>query len=217
MAEKVIPIIGIERLRLGTDGQGVRTLIGTMGCPLRCKYCLNPQSWECTTIPRKYSTSELLNYVAVDDLYFQATNGGITFGGGEPLLHMEAISEFALLCPESWTIWAETSLFVDASAIEQASRVIDHFIVDIKSTDNEEYQRYTGKCFESVFDNLMRLKELVGSERITIRVPQIPGFVSTESQKRSRILLSSLGFTDFDIFTYRTEINENSPRNKHAL
>ena len=81
------PIIGIERHRLTTDGQGVTTLVAFHGCPLHCRYCLNPQCLVPEGVKRRISTKQLLDEVAVDDLYFQATGGGICFGGGEPLLH----------------------------------------------------------------------------------------------------------------------------------
>lgn len=69
------PIWGIRRHRLLSDGSGVRTLIGFYGCPLSCKYCLNP---ECHDVPSKAdfrSVQELLEVVKVDDLYFMATGG----------------------------------------------------------------------------------------------------------------------------------------------
>lgn len=208
MADTMIPVIGIERLRMGIDGDGVRTLIGTYGCPLRCKYCLNPQSWRPSIIPKCYSSKELYQKIAVDSIYFQATNGGITFGGGEPLMHIEGIAEFADLSPKLWSIWAETSLYVEPSTIVKASNVIDHFIVDIKTTDKEEYQLYTGKCFDLAFSNLQLLKTLVGSNRITVRIPEIPGFVSKDSQERSLDKISNMGFSDIDLFSYRTDINK---------
>ena len=211
MAENLIPVIGVNRLRMGIDGIGVRTLVATYGCPLRCKYCLNPHSWNPATNPKRYTAKELYNQVAIDSLYFQATNGGITFGGGEPLMHIDGIGEFAELCPDSWSIWAETSLYVDPATIIQASDVIDHFIVDIKSTNSQEYHAYTGQPFERAFDNLLLLKSLVGCERISIRVPLIPEYVTQESQANSFERLSALGFRDIELFTYKTDIQKLRP------
>ena len=78
---KYANILSIERHRINIDGNGVRTLVCFGGCPLSCKYCLNPQ---CHNIGShvSYSTVKLLNEVSVDNIYFMATNGGITFGGG---------------------------------------------------------------------------------------------------------------------------------------
>ena len=95
MQEVKAPIIGIERHRLTTDGEGVTTLVAFHGCPLYCKYCLNPQCLSPNGVLRTITPSELYSEVEIDDLYFVATGGGICFGGGEPLLHSEFIVEIA--------------------------------------------------------------------------------------------------------------------------
>ena len=87
-------ISAIERLRCGTDGEGIRTLIGFSGCPLRCKYCPNKFTYDGSHKPKEYTVSELIEKVKIDKIYFAATRGGITFGGGEPLLHEKFIEEF---------------------------------------------------------------------------------------------------------------------------
>jgi pyruvate formate lyase activating enzyme len=74
-------IIGIARHRLSTDGDGVTTLVAFHGCPLHCHYCLNPQSLGDGSRFREYSPEELYAETRVDELYFMATNGGVTFGG----------------------------------------------------------------------------------------------------------------------------------------
>ena len=77
----VAKIIGIERHRITTDGNGITTLVAFHGCPLRCKYCLNPQCLNEKLICRSTTPQELLEEVRVDNLYFLATGGGVTFGG----------------------------------------------------------------------------------------------------------------------------------------
>ena len=71
---------------MGTDGKGITTLVAFMGCPLNCKYCLNPQCHEPvygtdgTTLRKNImmlAPQDLYELVKVDDLYFQATGGGI--------------------------------------------------------------------------------------------------------------------------------------------
>ena len=74
------PLIGICRHRLATDGQGVTTLVAFHGCPLRCKYCLNEQCLRPDGVWRQMDALDIMNEVMVDDLYFKATNGGITLG-----------------------------------------------------------------------------------------------------------------------------------------
>ncbi|MDE6109409.1 MAG: radical SAM protein, partial [Muribaculaceae bacterium] len=78
-------IIGISRHRLSTDGEGITTLVAFHGCPLRCRYCINPHSLGDGRAFQEYSPEQLYDETRIDELYFVATNGGITFGGGEPL------------------------------------------------------------------------------------------------------------------------------------
>lgn len=208
MEKLTLPVIGITRLRMDTDGPGVRTLIGTFGCPLRCRYCLNPHSWQENSRREAYTPAELYEKVAIDSLYFQATGGGITIGGGEPLLHMSAIEEFVALCPDSWNLWAETSLNVPREAVETAARVFDHFIVDIKTTHPEIYRSYTGGSLAPAMDNLLYLRDTIGPERITVRLPRIPGYVDDQQQEESAKWLRERGFENLDLFTYRTDFPE---------
>lgn len=193
---------------MATDGDGIRTLIGTYGCPLRCKYCLNPQSWNKSFTPTLYTPEELYKKVSIDSIYYQATNGGLTIGGGEPLLYMPAIEAFSALCPDTWSLWAETALNVDRWLVERASKVFDHFVVDIKTLDAAIYKEYTGKDLKQSLDNLLYLQSVIGADRITTRVPLIPGYTDVASQEKSTKELVSFGFTDLDTFTYRTDIKK---------
>ena len=70
MQEVKAPIIGIDRHRLTTDGEGVTTLVAFHGCPLHCKYCLNPQCLSPDGVLRTITPSELYSEVEIDDLYF---------------------------------------------------------------------------------------------------------------------------------------------------
>ena len=72
---------------------------------------------------RNITTSQLLDELMLDNLYFLATGGGVTFGGGEPLLHSEFIDEFCHIKPAEWNVNIETSLNVSRSHLE---RVLPH-------------------------------------------------------------------------------------------
>lgn len=97
-----VPLICIDRHRLTIDGEGVTTLVAFHGCPLHCKYCLNPQCLEAEDIWKETDAELLMKDVEMDNLYFLATGGGICFGGGEPLLRSSFIKEFCGQCPEGW-------------------------------------------------------------------------------------------------------------------
>ena len=111
-------MIGISRHRLAIDGEGVTTLVAFHGCPLRCKYCLNPHSLSKDTQCIERSVEELIDEVRIDQLYFLATGGGVTFGGGEPLLHSAFIKAFCEQCPKEWRISIESSLNVPRKNVE---------------------------------------------------------------------------------------------------
>lgn len=200
MVEPIFPLIALARLRMDIDGEGVTTLVAGAGCPLSCKWCINKDVLQ--RKPVMLTPRELFDRVKVDDLYFQATGGGVTFGGGESLLHTDFIHEFRRLCGDSWRIYAETGLAVAREAIEHSAQCVDGFIVDIKDMDPDIYRAYTGKDGGLAHGNLEHLLTLVGPERILVRVPLIPHFNTEEAQARSLERLKAMGFTRLDPFTY---------------
>ena len=173
---------------MGTDGSGITTLVTFMGCPLKCKYCLNKKCHEPIyeadgkTLRNGImllTPQELYDLVKTDNIYFQSTGGGICFGGGEPTLYKDFIIEFKMICGDKWKITLETSLRCSYNTIQDLSPVVDHWIVDIKSMNPFIYEEYTG-VMSGVLQHLYSLKELVSPDKITIKVPHIPGFNDDE-------------------------------------
>lgn len=194
-------VFGVSRHRLTTDGEGVTTLVTFSGCPLRCKYCLNKTSWD-SSQGRNYSPELLYEEVKIDQLYFLATRGGVTFGGGEPLLQVEFIKAFRELCGPHWQIVAETSLNVPFENVQALDSVLDGYIVDIKDMNPNIYKVYTGRDDTLVISNLKWLLSNGDPKRIMVRVPHIPGFNTDEDVARSREQLKALGVVNFDEFQY---------------
>lgn len=201
---KTAALIGISRHRLTTDGEGVTTLVAFHGCPLRCKYCLNPQSFAQEGVWKQYDCEQLYEEVKIDELYFLATHGGVTFGGGEPALQSNFISEFRRLCGTGWKITIETSLNVPQENIERLLPVVDCYIVDIKDMNNDRYEAYTGKSNTRVIENLRWLVVQGKAKQITVRVPHIPSYNTETDIENSIHQLKEIGLSDFDRFTYRT-------------
>ena len=204
---KAAPLIGISRHRLSTDGEGVTTLVAFHGCPLRRKYCLNPQSLHSEDIWKHYDCGQLYEEVKQDELYFLATHGGITFGGGEPCLQSDFIYEFRQLCGQEWQLSVETSLNVAQENIEKLVPVVDSYIIDIKDINNTIYQKYTGKNNEKVLHNLQYLIDHGKNEQIIVRTPVIPAYNTENDVDNSIRLLKEMGITQFDRFTYKTPNN----------
>lgn len=197
------PFIGIVRHRLATDGKGVTTLVAFHSCPLRCKYCLNPQCLDPEKVWRTITTSELLDELLLDNLYFLATGGGVTFGGGEPLLRSEFIDEFCRIKPAEWKINVETSLNVDHHHLERVLPHVNEFFIDIKDTNPNIYKEYTTRNNTQVLDNLRWLLSHEGmAERIIVRLPHIPQFNTQADVDRSRAILEEMGVKNFDEFDY---------------
>lgn len=196
-------IIGLSRHRLSTDGDGVTTLVAFHGCPLRCHYCLNPQSLGDSNRFKEYTPQSLYDEVRIDELYFIATNGGVTFGGGEPALRPDFIRRFRDLCGPSWRLTLETSLNVPQENIEALLPVVDSWIIDIKDMDADIYRQYTGKDNLSVLSNLRLIAEAGRQKDCMIRLPLILDYNTDADHEESRKALSALGYSKFDLFTYQ--------------
>ena len=204
--ELIAPIYGISRHRILRDGDGVVTLVAFSGCPLKCKYCINPQSNTLESAKYNLTAKELYHKVNVDNLYYLATSGGITFGGGEPLLYADYIIEFATICNERWNLNIETSLNIPLSEIKKVIPFIKEWIVDIKDVDPTVYGNYTSKTNEQVLENLKFLASSVDIEKVVIRIPRIPNYNTDENVLITQEFLSDLGFIRFDKLTYTQDV-----------
>lgn len=202
MQEVKAPIIGINRHRLITDGDGVTTLVAFHGCPLHCKYCLNPQCLSPDGVLRTITPSELYSEVEIDDLYFMATGGGICFGGGEPLLHSKFIVEFAKIMNPEWNIVLETSLNVPLKQLEMVAPLVKEFVVDVKDMDEQTYKAYTTQGNALVTSNLKWIAENGYAAKTLIRLPLIPYYNTEAAQEESRKQIENMGFRRFDKFEY---------------
>ena len=201
MAEPLYPLLSLSRLRMGTDGVGVTTLVAGAGCPLRCRWCINKKLLR-EAPAEEVTAEELLARVRIDDLYFRATNGGVTFGGGESLLHAAFLRRFRALCPAEWRICAETSLAVPEELLRLSLGAADEYIADCKTMDAEIYRRYTGGDAARMKENLRLLLESVGPERVLVRVPLIPAYNTEADRVRSVRELRAMGVTRLDLFDY---------------
>lgn len=196
-------IIGIARHRLATDGDGVTTLVAFHDCPLRCRYCLNPQSLGDGGGFKEYTPESLYKETRIDELYFIATNGGVTFGGGEPCLRPQFIREFRELCGPAWQLNLETSLNVSSANVEGLLPAVNTLIIDIKDMNPDIYRSYTGQNNDFVLDNLRLIADCGRQNDSIVRIPLIPNYNTEADREASRKALEALGFNRFDLFTYQ--------------
>ena len=139
----------------------------------------------------------------IDELYFIATNGGVTFGGGEPCLRPQFIREFRELCSSAWQLNLETSLCVPSANIEALLPIVNTLIIDIKDMNPDIYRSYTGQSNDLVLDNLRLITEAGRQYDCIVRIPLIPGYNTDPDREASRKALETLGFDRFDLFTYQ--------------
>lgn len=203
MEKQKARVIGMARHRLATDGDGVTTLVAFHGCPLGCRYCLNPQSLGDGRRFREYSPEELYSEIRIDELYFIATGGGVTFGGGEPCMRPGFIREFREFCGSAWRLNLETSLNVPSACAEALLPVADTLIIDIKDMNPDIYVSYTGQSNVLVLDNLRLIAEAGRQNDCIVRIPLVPGYNTEADRTSSRSALEALGFSRFDLFTYQ--------------
>lgn len=191
----------INRHRMTVDGEGVTTLIGLYGCPLQCKYCINQRVLKEAPY-KEYTKEELLNVVMQDYCYFVATQGGITFGGGESLLHADAIRDFIEILPEHVNVNVETSLWVEQKSLEELLHLVHQFIIDIKTMNPLIYEAYTKQSNEKVIQNLNYIVKEQMQWKCKIRVPRIPEYNDESDIVNSVSILKNMEFKTIDVFDY---------------
>ena len=142
---------------LGTvDGPGVRFVLFMQGCPLRCAYCHNPDTWDFSG-GSEASADEIFEKAKRCREYF-GKEGGITVSGGEPTMQADFVYELFSLCKgEGIHTALDTSGCAWNDRIERLLSVTDLCLLDYKMTNDEDYLRYT-KCERAAVE--MFLSEL---------------------------------------------------------
>ncbi len=157
---------------LGTlDGPGVRFVVFTQGCNLRCSCCHNPDTWECSG-GTEYTPEEIVNKAKRYKEYF-GNEGGITFSGGEPLLQADFVYNTFKLCHENGiNTCLDTSGSILNDNVVELLRECDRVLLDIKYTENELYNKYVGCELANVLEFLEVLQSM--QIKTTIRQVVIP-------------------------------------------
>lgn len=127
------------------DGPGIRFVVFMQGCHLRCKYCQNPDTWN-LNCGNLYTSTQLIDKILHYKNYIEASNGGITFSGGEPLLQSPFLIEtIKLLKKENIHVAIDTSGSVDLTdSIKELIDLTDLFLLDIKCINDEICKKLTG-------------------------------------------------------------------------
>ncbi len=219
------------------DGPGCRTNIFFTGCPLKCKWCANPESWikkkhlmlsenlckydkgcracknicpygsikfyenkkpsitrdickrcetfECVSICPNNSLKQCVKEYSVDeiikilrrDFNNWGPEGGVTFSGGEPLMHHEFLIEVLKKC-HKWQIHnaIETSAYAKSEIFLEVFKYIQFAFIDVKNMDNEKHKDGTGVYNDLILSNIELLKKSGWQGRLVLRQPTIGGY-----------------------------------------
>lgn len=229
--ERKASISNIQKYNMH-DGPGVRTLVFFKGCPLRCKWCANPESlkkepqvmisstacvdcgacvsvcptgvhqmsaqtgkhevnpnrtciacYKCTEscnysaisiVGKTWTISELLEEIQKDRMFYDMSGGGVTLGGGDPLMQPEAARNLLMACKQEGIHTAmETSGYAKLENLLAVAEFTDLFLYDIKHIDSESHYRLTGVHNEQILNNIKVL--LQQRYQVRVRMPMLKG------------------------------------------
>ena len=160
----------IESMGL-VDGPGIRTVVFLNNCKLRCKFCHNPETWQLKD--NNYTVDQLVDKIKRNKPYFQK-NGGVTFSGGEPLLHYDFLIEVCKKLKEENIHIALDTSGIGYGDYNELLELLDLVILDIKSITKEGFIDITQTDSYNEFENF--IKQLNESNKeVWIRQVIIPG------------------------------------------
>lgn len=184
-------IFDIQRFSIH-DGPGIRTIVFLKGCPLRCRWCCNPesQSYEIQEmtlggktkiVGRDVTVAEVLEEVEKDRVYYKRSGGGMTLSGGESLTQPDFATSLLRGAKEiSINTAMESTGFADFSVIERYLEYLDLYLMDIKHIDREKHKAFTTQYNDRILENAKKIAE--SDTRLIIRTPVIPTFNATKEE-----------------------------------
>lgn len=205
------------------DGEGLRFDIFFTGCPLRCAYCHNPDTWHMGEYDM--TSKEVFDKVIRYKPYFK-NGGGVTFSGGEPLLNANFINEISpMLKAEGIGYCLDTSGSVELTdSVKTAIDNADMIILDIKFYDENDYKKYT----KGDFSRFVKVGDYATEKgkRMWLRTVIVPNINDTKEDiekyadfvKRFNFeRYELLGFHTMGFFKYDEMGVENPLKNTPAL
>lgn len=191
------------------DGDGIRYAVFFTGCPLRCAYCHNPDTWHKSG--NDWTTDALVKKIRRYKPYFK-NGGGVTFSGGEPLLNADFIVEAGQLLREENINYAiDTSGSVPLTdSVKKALDGADLVILDLKFYNSDDCAKYT----KGKFENFIAIGKYCSENgiRLWLRTVVVPNINDTEEhiikyaefskrfkfQKYELLAFHTMGFFKYD-------------------
>lgn len=143
------------------DGPGIRFVVFTQGCPMRCQYCHNPDTWT-TEANKKISVEKILE--KYDGIKEFLRNGGLTVTGGEPLMQIDFVTELFKQAKEKniHTALDTSGILFNRKNTEKIDKLLkytDLVLLDIKHIDDNEHKKLTGMSNVNILDFTKYLSE----------------------------------------------------------
>ncbi|MCC5463823.1 pyruvate formate-lyase-activating protein [Pelosinus baikalensis] len=157
------------------DGQGIRYVLFLSGCQLRCRFCHNPDTWQqgCQSITTEQILKDLLHYRH----FYDASSGGITASGGEPLLQSQFLAELFSSC-QSHNIHTtiDTAGYYDQKHLTAVLPYTNAALFSIKAVDPQKHRWLAGFDNQQILENLNYVAQSIP---ITLRYVIIPGLTNS--------------------------------------
>ena len=184
------------------DGPGVRAVIFFQGCPLRCAYCHNPDTWD-KNLGTEYEAGELLTKILRYKPYFNET-GGVTFSGGEPMHQPEFLVEILKLCRDNGINTALDTSGYGNGDYEEILKYTDLVILDIKHTNDKDHIKLTGKDRRGSDEFIQALNR--NNKKVLVRHVVVPGITDSEQQmvKLAQIVKKINNLSGLELLPYHT-------------
>ncbi len=194
------------------DGPGIRTTVFLKGCPMRCRWCHNPegQSFSPEVVRKEDGTvrisgqeyeAEALVKKLLRNASILSHGGGVTFSGGEPLAQPDFLAECLDLLAGKLHTAIQTAGNVPAEVFDRVAPKADYILYDLKLVSDEASRRFTGCGNAFILRNFDALTRL--GLPFTVRTPLIPGVTDTEENlSKIAALLHRHGVDRIELLPY---------------
>lgn len=187
------------------DGPGIRFILFLSNCPLRCKYCHNPDTWACKG--KEYSVDEILNEILKYKNYYK--NGGVTISGGEPLLQIDFVIDiFKKIKKYNMHTAIDTSGITfnenQIKKFDELNKYTDLYLLDIKEIDEKKHIELTGKSNKNILKFAQYLSK--NNKKVWIRHVIVPTInLDKEDLIKTKEFIDTLNNVErVDVLPYHT-------------
>lgn len=206
-------IFDIQRYSIH-DGGGIRTIVFLKGCPLRCKWCCNPEGQHYNVekmtlggkekiVGQDVTVGEIIDIIERDRIYYRRSGGGLTLSGGESLTQPDfAVALLKTAKERGINTAMESTGFADFSVISRYLPYLDLYLMDIKHMNSAKHKEFTSQPNELILENAKKITD--AGARLIVRTPVIPTFNATKEEigEIAKFASSLKGVTQMHILPY---------------